>query len=102
MTWTYKQYLAIYNACDGMTYHFVPHVGPKVLPKVRLPPQEFETKMRELAEIESHEEEWYLQFEDGLDRLEEDSTRHFWLKSDLFLFEWERAQLIVKKVEEAE
>ena len=100
--WTYKQYLAIYGACDGVTYHFVPHAGLKVLSKVKLPPQEFETKMRELTEIESHEEEWYFQFEDALDRVEEDGIRHFWLKSDLFLFEWERAQLIVVKVREAE
>jgi len=96
-SWTYEQYLAIYEACNGVTTHFIPVVGTKEWPKDKLSRPEFDKKLADLLEIESHDDDWYLQFSDYIDRAESDMWTDMELRSELFLIEWDK----VKKLYEA-
>ena len=97
-SWTYGQYLAIYEACNGETMHYVPTQGVRAWSHKKLSQKEFGERLAELLEIESHDDDWYLQFPDYIDRSESDMWTDMELRSELFLIEWDKAKKMYEAV----
>ena len=100
-SWTYEQYGAVYDACNGITTHSIPAVGIKDWYKNKLSRQEFDGKLAMLLEIESHDDSYLDDHpEYGPDESYDDAWMSMELRSDLFLIEYKKASKIVEAAKE--
>ena len=95
-TYTYNQYVALHKALNGTTTHFMPVVGTKDWHHALLPRDEFERKLARVREIASHDDEWLFANHprNYIDVAEGEAWESFDLRSELFLIELEKADMI--------
>lgn len=103
-SWTYKQYLAIHKARNGVAIYYTSNVGIRAHLQDKLSQQKFDKKLALLLELESRDTDWYLKhrpdsyINDYIDKMEGDARVINELLSELFLIEYNRASKIWKAV----
>lgn len=102
--YTYQHYLALYDASDGQTHHFLSTAGYHTYILEKLSKKEFSKDKANLMKILSHDDDWLIKNhpDDYIDYAEKEMWEQVMLKQKLFVIELERFNKIKEAMEGVE